>query len=171
MEGQAGAEQIGDFVQSATGKTLYQLREEAKLGATLDTPQEVSKFVQDSQKRTFGRMLLEYWINGLISGPATHTTYMAGNTLLALESAGPERAAAALIGKVRSALGREGETVQMGEVGAGLKGAVKGLPGAISAAAQALRTGRRAVASSRLKKRQGKPFRFSPGRKSPYRGA
>ena len=141
MEGQAGAEQIGDFVQSATGKTLYQLREEAKLGATLDTPQEVSKFVQDSQKRTFGRMLLEYWINGLISGPATHTTYMAGNTLLALESAGPERAAAALIGKVRSALGREGETVQMGEVGAGLKGAVKGLPGAISAAAQALRTG------------------------------
>ena len=132
---------LDQFVQQATGKTLFQLREEAKLGAKLDTPEKVSKYLQDAQKRTFGRMLLEYWINGLISGPSTHTTYMIGNTLLAMEKAGPETATAAAIGALRGVLGRQGERVRMGEVGAQMKAALQGVPGGLEAALEALRSG------------------------------
>lgn len=139
--GEETAQATDQFIKGATGKTLYQLRMEAKLGAQLDTPGKVSKYLQDAQKRTFGKMVLEYWINGLISGPATHTTYMVGNAILAAEKAGPETAAAALIGNLRKAMGREGETVRLGEVGAQFRGAVKGLPGAVEASLEAMRSG------------------------------
>lgn len=137
----AAAAGVDQFIRTATGKTLYQLRQEAKLGAQLDTPQKISKFMADAQKVTFGRMVLEYWINGLISGPATHTTYMIGNTILALEKAGPETAAAALIGKAREAMGRQGETVRIGEVGARLKAIGQGAPAAVKASLEAFKTG------------------------------
>ena len=54
----AEAAQADMFVRQATGKTLFQLRQEAKLGSSLDTPQKISKFMQDASKRSFGRMLL-----------------------------------------------------------------------------------------------------------------
>lgn len=141
LAGEETAQATDQFIKSATGKTLFQLREEAKLGATLDTPQQVSKFMDDAQKPTFGRMVLEYWINGLISGPATHTTYMMGNTILSIQKAGPETLAAAGIGAVRSALGREGEIVRPGEVGAQLRGAGAGFAPGLKAAVDAFRTG------------------------------
>lgn len=141
ISGEEGAVATDQFIKQATGKTLFQLREEAKLGAQLDTPQKISKFMQDTQKRSFGRMVLEYWINGLISGPATHTTYMIGNTILALEKAGPETAAAAAIGAIRKMFGREGETVRVGEIAAQLKGITSGAFPAIKAAADAFQTG------------------------------
>jgi hypothetical protein len=141
ISGQEEAMGVDQFIRSATGKTLFQLREEAKLGSTLDTPQQVSKFMNDAQKRTFGRMVLEYWINGLISGPATHTTYMVGNTILALEKAGPETALAAGIGRLRAAMGRQGETVRLGEVAAQLRGGATSIAPAVKAAAEAFRTG------------------------------
>jgi hypothetical protein len=59
-------------------------------------------------------MVLEYWINGLISGPATHTTYSVGNAILALWRAGPETAAAALSNKVFETLGREASGITPG---------------------------------------------------------
>ncbi|MBB3453881.1 hypothetical protein FHT86_002137 [Rhizobium sp. BK313] len=141
IAGQDEAAGVDAFLKTATGKTLFQLRQEAKLGAQLDTPAKVSKFMRDAQKRSFGRMVLEYWINGLISGPATHTTYMVGNTILALEKAGPETIAAATLGAIRRQFGREGETVRLGEVGAQLKGLVSGTPAAIKASIESLKTG------------------------------
>jgi hypothetical protein len=141
ISGTEGAQGVDAFIKGATGKTLFQLREEAQLGSALDTPQQVSKFMADGTKRSFGRMLLEYWINGLISGPSTHTTYAIGNTILALEKAVPETAAAALIGRARTALGREGETVRLGEVGAQLRGAASGFAPAVKAAATAFQKG------------------------------
>ena len=138
------AEATRDFLQStkdATGKTLYQLREEAKLGAELDSPEQVSKFMVDGMKRSFGRMILEYWINGLISGPATHTTYMIGNTMLGVLKAGPETGAAAAIGKLRERFGRPGDTVRPGEMGAQFAGAKRGFAPALHAAAEALQSG------------------------------
>ena len=101
IEGGAEAKAVGDFLKKATGKDLFQLKEEAKLGASLDTPEKVSKFIQDSKKPSFGDMLLEYLINGLVSGPATHTTYGIGNTLLGLWKAIPETTVASLLGKIR----------------------------------------------------------------------
>lgn len=136
LEGQEEAQMVGDFLKQATGKDLFQLKEEAKLGAALDTPQKVSKFINDSRKPDFGNMALEYWVNGLISGPATHTTYMIGNTLLGLWKAIPETGTAALLGKLRGE-----ENVRAGEIGAQLKGAAEGIPAALSAAGQALKSG------------------------------
>lgn len=141
ISGQGLAQGVDQFLKTATGKTLFQLKEEAKLGAQLDDPAKVSKFIRDGQKRSFGQMVLEYWINGLISGPATHTTYMIGNTILTAIKAGPETAAAAAIGAARRAMGREGETVRLGEVGAQFSGAVRSLPMATMAALDSLRTG------------------------------
>jgi hypothetical protein len=132
---------VDQFLREATGKTLFQLRREAKLGAALDTPQQVSKFVNDSRQPTFWRMLLEYWVNGLISGPATHTTYTIGNNLLMLEKLGPETAAAAGVGAIRRMFGREGETVRLGEVAAGLAGMRRGVGPALTAAVEAFKTG------------------------------
>ena len=136
IEGGAEAKAVGDFLKQATGKDLFQLKEEAKLGASLDTPEKVSKFIQDSKKPSFGDMLLEYLINGLVSGPATHTTYGIGNTLLGLWKAIPETTVASLLGKIRGE-----ESVKLGEVGSQLKGAYEALPSAVSAAAKAAKTG------------------------------
>lgn len=140
----AGQEQttaVDQFIKGATGKTLFQLRMEAKMGAQLDTPGKVSKYLHDAQKRTFGKMILEYWINGLISGPATHTTYMMGNAILAAEKAGLETPVASLIGTLRARMGREGAHIRMGEVGAQFKGAIRNLPAALEAGIEATRSG------------------------------
>lgn len=138
------AKQVGaeDAVQQATGRTLFQLREEAKLAAKLDTPEKASQFNRVAHTPKFSRMILEYWINNLISGPATHTTYAIGNMLLALNKVGPETLVAAAIGAAR---GREGERVHVGEVGAQLRGAAQGFIPAVHASTEALRTGMTAL--------------------------
>lgn len=128
-------------VEEATGKTLFQLRQEAQLGATLDTPEAVSKFMADSQKRTFGHMMLEYWINGLLSGPATHSTNIIGNMILTVQHMAPETAIAAGIGAVRRSFGREGETVRLGEIGARLRAGAAALPSAFKAAGESFARG------------------------------
>lgn len=133
-------------VKALTGKTLFQLRMKAKLGAEINTPEGTAQFHNDSKKWNFGRMIVEYWINGLISGLATHSTYVVGNGIITLQKAGPETFAAAAVGQVRQALGRElqpGEqTVKFGEVGAKVASAVEALPTALKAAGQAFATGR-----------------------------
>lgn len=139
MTGEAKSADL--FMREATGKTLFQLRQEARLGATLDTPEAVSKFMTDSRKRGFGRMMLEYWINGLLSGPATHTTAALGTTILSLQHHVAESSVAALIGAARKALGREGEIVRFGEVGARLKGAAQGLPTALKSGGESFMAG------------------------------
>lgn len=127
--------------EETTGRTMFQLRREAKAAAALATPQQVSKFTRDQVKPGFGDMIQEYWINGLISGPATHTTYAVGNALLALWKAGPETGMAAAVGAVRRALGAEGDRVLVGEVPAQLYGLMKGVRDGVMAAGQAARTG------------------------------
>lgn len=123
----AGAEQaaqIGAFIEEATGRTLNQLRREAQKGAALDTPSKVSKFVGDSDKPGFFDWLQSYFVNALISGPATHGTYAIGNTLLHLYKATVETGAQALVGAAREAITGETETdrVRAGEIGAQLYG-------------------------------------------------
>lgn len=140
MVGMEQAKEIGQFIQEATGKTLYQLRAEAKLGAELQTPQQVSKMMADAQKNSFGRMVLEYWINGLISGPATHMTYAVGNTISSLLRI-PEQFAAAGVARAAQTLGREGVGVRPGEAGAMARGLLRSLPGAIKAGIGGLETG------------------------------
>jgi len=139
--GETQAAGVDQFLRTATARTLFQLRAEAKLGSLLGDPESVSKFVRDSRKRGFWDMLLEYWINGLISGPTTHITYSVGNTILALEKAVPETGVAALIGAARRAGGRTGEVVHLGEVREQLAAAGRSIPSALKAAVDAFRTG------------------------------
>jgi hypothetical protein len=141
LEGWENAQDLDQFMKANTGRTLFQLKMIAKLGAQLDTPAKVSKFLRDAQKRSFPGMILEYWINGLISGIATHTTYMMGNTGLAAIRAVPETMVAAALGRLREVGGEEGAHVQLGEVGARLGAAVRGLPAAIEATIEAARSG------------------------------
>jgi hypothetical protein len=137
LEGWGKAQDLNQLLRDNIGRDLYQLQVIAKLGARMDTPGKVSKLLRDAKSRSFGGMLLEYWINGLISGVATHTTYMVGNAILAATKAGPETAAAAMIGRLRGRTSR----VRFGEVGAQFRGALRELPAAAQATIEAYRTG------------------------------
>jgi hypothetical protein len=114
----------------------------AKMGAQYEDAGRVSKFVRDSTKNSFGRMLMEYWINGLISGIQTHMTYTVGNGILWAVKNAVETPLAAGIGEVRSRMGRTGEVIPFAETGARLRGGIGANPGAVSGVLDALRTGR-----------------------------
>ena len=141
LDGWGKAQDLNQLLRDNLGRDLYQLKAIAKMGSRLDTPGQMSKFLTDAKRPSFGRMLLEYWVNGLISGPATHVTYSIGNAILAAEKGGPETAIAAGIGAIRARFGREGTRVRLGEVGAGLGGAIREMPTAARATTEALRTG------------------------------
>ena len=123
-EGAEAAAQIGAFVQEATGRTLNQLRREAQKGAALETPSQISKFVADSTKTGFFDWLQSYFVNALISGPATHGTYAIGNTLFAIFKATAETGAQALVGAAREVITGETGTdrVLAHEIGSQLYG-------------------------------------------------
>ena len=129
-----------EFLKQATGKTLFQLKIEARLGARLDSSAKVSKFLQDAQKRSFGAMLLEYWINGLISGIHTHATYFASNIALTANNIMLVTPTAALVGKTIEALGRQEKGVRMSEALAKAKATWTELPAATQAFLEGART-------------------------------
>lgn len=135
-EGMGG--DLGQTAQQATGKTLFQIREEMKIIAAMDTPQQVAKWLVDNQKRSIGRGLLEYFVNNLISGIATHVTYTAGNAALLAEKLGVITPVAAIMAKLR---GREGEYVRLGEVQEGWKAMLEAIPAAIKGTVDSAKTG------------------------------
>lgn len=141
LEGWGKVQDTAEFLEAHTGRTLYQLRMEAKLGSQMDTPRKMARFMSDVQKRSYGRMALEYFVNNLISGLATHSTYIAANGVLATQHALVETPVAGVIGAVREALGREGPRVYVGE---GLRmgaAAFRNIPAALQATIEAGRTG------------------------------
>ncbi|MBF0561094.1 MAG: hypothetical protein HQL37_03550 [Alphaproteobacteria bacterium] len=142
IDGLQDARAGGQFVEKATGQTLFQLRAEAEALAGLDTPAQVSRFVHDSQKPKFKDYLLSYYINNLISGPITHTTYAIGNAARNLVKTLLETPAAALLGEVQEALGYpHQERVQLAEVAHQLTGLAYGLRVGLGPALSALKTG------------------------------
>ncbi len=126
LEGGAEAKAIGEFLKENTGLDLFQLQEEAKRLAELDSPSKVSQLLQDTKKPSYVDKALEYWINALLSNPVTHAKNLIGNSLIAVNSV-VETAIASQIGR---ALKSE-DAIQMGEAKArffGIKqGAVDGL--------------------------------------------
>lgn len=135
------ADKVTELFQKMTGMAPDQIRKMAKMGAALDTPQKIAKFLQDSQRPHFSDQILEYWQNGLISGPRTHTTYVVGNELLALWKQAPETAVASAINKIHELLGHETSGITLGEIGVGIKARYEALPSALHAAGQAIKTG------------------------------
>lgn len=143
MDGWNKAKDVEALLRDNTGRTLYQLKLIAKLGKGLDTDGKLSKFLRDAKKRSFGRMVLEYWINGLISGPATHVTYVIGGQALIANRVFLETPIAAAIGDLKRIIGRDQATrTRWGEVGAGVVEYWRALPKAVQASIEALATGR-----------------------------
>jgi predicted GNAT family acetyltransferase len=141
LPGQEAVAAVEQMLKEATGKTLFQLKAEAVMGAALDSPMKVSKFVQDAQNHSFGRMIMEYFVNNLISGPATHSTYMVGNMLLLIEKQLLVNPTAAALGSVRAAFGNEGPRVYYGEAAAGARGAIRGIAPALQAMGESFKAG------------------------------
>lgn len=99
--GGAELENIAALARQATGRELFQLRQLARAGRQMQTAQQISKLNWDSQKPGFFDWFLSYVINDLISGPATHGTYMVANAELGFFRAVAETPTAAIIGRVR----------------------------------------------------------------------
>ena len=139
--------ELDQALRQTTGRTLYQLKMMAKMLAGLEGKSEadqtaaLSQFVKDSGQYSFGRMILEYWVNGLISGIPTHVTYSIGNTVSTATGILLDTPTAAAIGALRKAAGRRGEVIPLGEAAACAKGAVKGFAPAVTAALEATSTG------------------------------
>jgi hypothetical protein len=91
-------------------------------GSLVDFNQTVRK----AAGNRFTDMALELWINGLLSGPATHAANATSNLVKTVLSI-PERGTAAAIGAVRRALGQDTETVRAREVLAVTHGVWQGL--------------------------------------------
>jgi hypothetical protein len=119
MKGALSVKTLDQLLRDSTAKTLFQLKQEAALGAILDSPQAVSKFmIERSEKKGVIAGALEWWINALVSGPRTHVTNLVSNTLFGIQRMGPDTIAAAALGEIRQALGQKRQRVQFAEVGA-----------------------------------------------------
>ena len=126
----AGFTFTGDMVaamQRDTGRTLYQLQQEARAVGEMETTAQRAKMVQDTRDLTPWQKIkagiISYFINNLISGPITHAAYMAASGTWSLFKAVPLTLAEATIDEIR---GAEGARVHYGEVGAQLYGMARG---------------------------------------------
>lgn len=143
LEGGAQAKAIGQFLEENTGLDLFQLQQEAKQLSLLDTPQKVSKLINDAKKPTYKNMIIEYYINALISGPVTHLRYSVGNSLNALWTPIVEIPTAVAVSNIREAITKKvnPNRFYLGEAGAQLRGITEGSKNGLQAAAQAWKTG------------------------------
>lgn len=139
LKGQQEAAAISQILKDNTGKTLYQLRQEAQLGAQLDTPAAVSRFINEVKKPGFKDMVIEAWMAYILSGIKTHVANIVGNSITALTRP-VETATAAAIGKVRDVIAPGGERVHMAEARAELAGMMQGAKEGIVAAGKAFMT-------------------------------
>jgi hypothetical protein len=104
-------------------------------------PKARARAIKAAIKPTFADMLVEYWYNSILSGPATHIVNVLSNALTTLNQL-PEFAAAAAIGGARRALNiGPSERVLGTEVGQRAMGMVSGAVEGARAFADTLATG------------------------------
>lgn len=117
-------------------------------------PHQKMAFARQASK--FGRFsdaMYEAWINILLSNPVTHFKNFVGAGITTFANI-PETYAAASVGAVRRAFGREGG-VEFSQANAQMFGVVMGLIDAFGGAARAFRTGEKPIAGSKLETLQG----------------
>ena len=142
----AGSKEAGDisaFLKNTQGgKTLYQIKEEAKLLSLMGDPGQVSKAIHDANLTLWQRIragILSWFINNLISGPITHGAYSVGNSVTQLFKATVTTSVAAALDTLRGASVED--RVHFGEVGAQLYGMVRGMRDGYGPAVTAMKTG------------------------------
>lgn len=121
----------------------------AEMIASADNPAEIAKIAREVGHANSADMLLEYWINGLLSSPATHMVNTTSNAMVALWQM-PERALAAQVNK----LFRSADGVQAGEATAQLFGMFRGVKDGLKLGWQALKTGEPTDAALKLEARK-----------------
>lgn len=146
----AAAQDLAGFLQQNTGRTLFQIQREMKLGRQLDSTKKVSKFLNDSRKPGFVDMLMEYWINALLSGPMTHVKNTLGNALVAANSV----VETALAAGISTILGSE-DAVHLGEAKARWFGATQGAVEGLAAAKAIIKSEEAIVGAHTVEMRPG----------------
>jgi hypothetical protein len=132
--GKVRTQQIKEIVESSGGTPTA--RKLAEIIANAENPEAVSKATRTLSRATGFDMLLEYWINNLLSALTTHVVNLTGNAL-ALTWSIPERFLAAGIRKAR----RSPDGVRGGEAVAQLYGLVKGFEDGLRVGWLTLKTG------------------------------
>lgn len=117
--GQVRASQLKEALRQQGGADAVEKL--AKLFADADTPDDIAKVARDIGHATTGDMVIEYWINGLLSSPATHVVNVVSNSMVGLWQV-PERLMAAGISKAM----RSEDGVKAGEASAQLYGMING---------------------------------------------
>lgn len=101
------AQQGGALTEQAFDKLSQMNVDDAmKIAGTLETPQQVAKFVTDVQKPSFTDMGMYYVFNNYLSGPLTHVAYTTSWALQTAIRAGIETPIAAAVGKAQEMLGK-----------------------------------------------------------------
>ena len=130
-----GAEEQRQFIERFLQQSGGDTQQMAAMVAALDTPEGLNTFVRQSQRASASDVLLEAWINGLLSGPQTHVVNMTSNSLVALWQV-PERL---LARGIRDLTGGDGVAAQ--EVTGLLYGLTRGSVDGLRMAGRALRSG------------------------------
>jgi hypothetical protein len=131
-KGTGEAQDLAEVIKQMGGRE--NIDEIARKITSLNSPQQISKFLADSRTAKTSDMLTEVWINALLSGPQTHVVNTISNSLIALWQV-PETAAAAAVGKARTMFGiGSEERVMFGEAAARAYGIGQGAKDGIVAA-------------------------------------
>ena len=107
----------------------------AAMVASIDTAEGLNVAVRGLRKATSWDMVMEAWINGLLSGPVTHAANLTSNGLVAVMQI-PERALAAGISKITGS-----DAVKIGEAQAQGYGMIAGFVDGLKAASKSMWTG------------------------------
>jgi hypothetical protein len=107
----------------------------AAMVAGIESGEGLNVFVRQARKATSWDMVMEGWINGLLSGPVTHVSNMTSNALVAALQI-PERAVAAGIGRLSGH-----QEIRLAEAGAQAYGLVEGFKDGLRAFGKTMATG------------------------------
>ena len=139
LPGMNDALQIAELFQRITEKGIKDFDLELKLFANLEQD-KAAVLASHLNKPTFKDMLIEYWINALLSNPVSHVKNMVGNSIVALTSS-LETGIAGGIGAVREAFaGKPVDRVYLGEAKERLYAIGQGAKDGVIAAANAFKT-------------------------------
>jgi hypothetical protein len=145
------ARMMKELIETHGGREDAEGVARAILGLSGD-PARMNRFARNAMKPTWRDKLYELWINGLLSGPATHVVNAVSNTLTAVGQL-PEYALASGIGKARSLSKPDTDRILRSEVGARAAAMISGTKEAARLAAEALRTGEGSDVMSKIEAR------------------
>lgn len=135
------AKATGNRVKDMTGENPDDILARAKAVREMNDPNSVARFNLDARKQGFGDKFLYYYLNGLLSGPFTHTAYAMSNAVFAFQQAALVTPVASAIGAVRHLITGTADRVMPGEALARMWGLAQGTPEAITAGWRAFKAG------------------------------